>query len=169
MQGISLSSRRRVVRSAALIALVASVAALAACGSDNNGSTGPANVTGTYSLVSIDGHPLPYQVPNVPDHTIVVTSGTIVLNSDHSYTVGGTGTSDGGDPQQVIADAGTYVAGSSSGSGSSAGSNVTFTSTAHPPAVYSAQATSTTLTATAPGGFAGSTNTSFALVLDKTT
>jgi hypothetical protein len=142
----------------AALVLVAAVATLAACGSDKKTTTGPTDVTGTYSLVTIDGNSLPFTVPNVPEHTIVITSGTIVLNSDHSYTVGGTGTSDDGDPQQVIADAGTYAL---------SGSTVTFTSSAHPPAIYTATATSTTLTAIAPGGFAGSTNTSFTLVLNK--
>jgi len=140
------------------LAVVAVVATLAACGSDKKTTTGPTDVTGTYSLVSVDGNSLPFTVPNVPEHTIVITSGTIILNSDHSYTVGGTGTSDDGDPQQVIADAGTYAV---------SGSTVTFTSSAHPPAIYTATATSTTLNATAPGGFAGSTNTSFSLVLNK--
>ena len=160
MRGFNLSSRSRAVRSAAALALVALVATLAACGSDKKSTTGPSDVTGTYSLATIDGNTLPFTVPNVPDHTIIIQSGSIVLNSDHSYTVGGAGTSDGGDPQQVIADAGTYAV---------SGSTVTFTSTAHPPAIYHATATSTTLTATAPGGFAGSTNTSFTLVLNKAT
>lgn len=159
MRGFNLSSRSRTVRSATALALVALVATLAACGSDKKSTTGPTDVTGTYSLVTIDGNTLPYTVPNNPHNTIVITSGTIVLNSDHSYTVGGTGTSDGGDPQQVIADEGTYTV---------SGSTVTFSSTTHSPASYTATATSTTLTAMAPGGFAGSTNTSFTLVLDKT-
>ncbi len=62
--------------------------------------TGPTDVVGTYSLATIDGSSLPYTVPNNPDHTIVIQSGTVMLNSDNSYTIGGTGTSDGGDPQR---------------------------------------------------------------------
>ncbi len=158
MPGFIPSPRSRIIRFAAALVFVALTAALAACGSAKKTTTGPTDVTGTYSLATVDGNTLPYTVPNVPDHTIIVQSGTIILNSDHSYTVGGTGTSDGGEPQQVIADAGTY---------SLSGSNLTFTSSAHPPAVYTATATSTTLTVIAPGGFAGSSNTSFTLFLNK--
>jgi hypothetical protein len=60
--------------------------------------------------------------------------------------------------QSAQPDAGTYAL---------SGSTVTFTSTAHPGLVYTGTATSTTLTETVPGGFAGSTNTSFTLVLNK--
>jgi hypothetical protein len=158
MPGFILSSRSRVLRPVTALALAAVVATLAACGSDNNNSTGPTDVSGTYSLSTIDGSSLPFTVPDNPDHTIVVQSGTITLGSDHSYTVTGTGTSDGGDSQQVLADAGTY---------SLSGSTVTFTSTSHSGTIYTATATSTTLTVAAPGGFAGSTDTSFALVLSK--
>lgn len=160
MPGFNILVRNRVLRRAAALALVASVATLAACGSDNNGSTGPGDVSGTYALATVDGDPLPYTVPNNPEHTIVVQSATITLGSDHSYTVTGTGTSDGGDSQQVLADAGTYTL---------SGSTVTFTSTSHSGAIYTATATSTKLTVAAPGGFAGSTDTSFTLVLNKAT
>jgi hypothetical protein len=157
MKGFDLSSRGWVGRPASALALAAVVATLAACGSAKK-VTGPTDVVGTYALATIDGSSLPYTVPNNPDHTIVIQSGTVTLNSDHSYTIGGTGTSDGGDPQQVIADAGTYAF---------SGSTVTFTSTAHSGLIYTATATTTTLTETVPGAFAGSTNTSFTLVLNK--
>jgi hypothetical protein len=165
MMGFNLSPRGRVVRTVSAFALAVVVATLAACGSDKNTSTGPSDVTGTYTLVSVDGSPLPYAVPNNPEHAIVVQSATLTLGSDHSYTVTGTGTSDGGDSQQVLADAGTYSVGSSSGSAS--GTPVTFTSTTHSGAIYTATATSTTLSAVAPGGFAGSTNTSFTFGFNK--
>lgn len=157
MRGFTLSSRSRVVRPVSALALAAVVVTLAACGSSKT-VTGPTDVVGTYSLSTIDGSPLPYTVPNNPDHTIVIQQGTVSLGSDHSYTIGGTGTSDGGAPQQVIADAGTYAF---------SGSTVTFTSTAHPGLIYPATATTTTLTETVPGAFAGSTNASFTLVLNK--
>jgi hypothetical protein len=160
MPGFIPSSRSRIGRVASAFVLTVIVATLAACGSDKKGVTGPTDVTGTYALATIDGNSLPFTVPNNPDHTIVIQSGTVILNSDHSYTIGGTGTSDGGDPQQVIADAGTYTL---------SGSTVTFTSTTFTSLVYTATATSTTLTETVPGAFGGSTNTSFTLVLNKTT
>lgn len=159
MRGFTLPSRHSLTRHAAVLAFAAALATLAACGSDKKGTTGPKDVTGTYALTTIDGQSLPYTVPNNPDNDIVIQSGTVTLNSDHSYSIGGTGTSDGGSPQQVIADAGTY---------SLSGSTVTFTSTAHSPLTYTGTATSNSLTETVPGGFAGSTNTSFTIVLDKT-
>lgn len=158
MPGYNLSSRSRVVRPIVALAFAAAVATLAACGSDNNNGTGPTDVTGTYSVSTIDGNSLPYTVPNNPDHTIVVQSGTVTLGSDHSYTIGGSGTSDGGATQQVLADAGTY---------SVSGSTVTFTSTTHSGGIYTATATSSTLTVAAPGAFVGSTNTSFSVVFNK--
>jgi len=159
MLGFILSSRGRVVHLVTALALAAVVATLAACGSDNTGVTGPTDVSGTYSLASVDGNALPFTVPNNPNHTVVVQSATVTLGTDHSYTIGGTGTSDGGDPEQVIADAGTYTL---------SGSTVTFTSSTHATLIYTATATSTTLTEIVPGAFAGSTNTSFTLVLNKT-
>jgi len=158
MLGFNLSSRSRVIGPVSTLALAAVVATLAACGADKKTSTGPTDVVGTYTVVSIDGNSLPFTVPDVPEHTIVVQSGTVVLNSDHSYTASGTGTSDGGDPQQVIADVGTY---------SVSGSTVTFTSTSHSSLVYTGTTTSTTLTAVLPGGFAGSTDASFTFVFNK--
>jgi hypothetical protein len=158
MSGFIPSSRRPVIRIAAAFVLTLLVAVVVACGSDKKGVTGPGDVTGTYSLATIDGHSLPYTVPNNPDNTIIIQSGQVVLNSDHSYTIGGTGTSDGGDPQQVIADAGTYTL---------TGSDVTFTSTTFTSLVYHATATSSSLTETVPGAFGGSTNATFTLVLNK--
>ena len=160
MPGFIPSSRGRVVRPVAALALVAVIATLAACGSDKTSIAGPTDVTGTYSLVTIDGNALPFTVPNNPDHTVVIQSAQVVLNSDRSYTIGGTGTSDGGDPEQVIADAGTY---------SFSGSTVTFTSSTFTSLAYTATATSTQLTETVPGAFGGSTNTTFTLVLNKVT
>jgi len=160
MLGFNLSSRGRIVRPASALALAAMVATLAACGADKKSVTGPpTNVVGTYSLVTVDGGSLPYTVPNNPNHTIVVTSGTVLLNADHTYTIGGTGTSDGGDPQEVIADAGDW---------SLTGSTVTFTSGTHSGLIYTGTATNTNLTESVPGATVGSTNTSFQLVLNKT-
>jgi hypothetical protein len=154
-----LSSRGRVVRPVTALAVAAVLATLAACGSDNKGVTAPTDVSGTYSLVTVNGNALPFTVPNNPSHTIVIQSGTVTLGTDHSYTVAGTGTSDGGAAEQVIADDGTYTL---------SGSTVTFTSSSHSSLIYTATATSTTLTEAVPGAFAGSTNTSFTLVLNKT-
>ena len=158
MAGFIMSSRSRVGRPVSALAFAVVVATLAACSSSKSTVTGPTSVVGSYSLATVNGNSLPFTVPNNPSHTIVVQSATVTLNSDHSYTLSGTGTSDGGDPQQVVADAGTYAF---------SGSTVTFTSTAHP-TVYAATVTTTTLTESVPGAIAGSTDTSFLLVFDKT-
>jgi hypothetical protein len=83
----------------------------------------------------------------------------MTLGADNSYTLAGTGTSDGGASTQVVADAGTYAF---------SGSTVTFTSTTYAGLVYSGTATSSAITETVPGAFGGSTNTSFNLVFNKT-
>ena len=159
MRGFMRSMRSEVARRLVALTFAALVVTLAACGSDKSSSTGPTNVAGTYSLASIDGNSLPFSVPNNPHHTVVVQSATMTLGSDHSYTLAGTGTSDGGPSTQVVADAGTYAF---------SGSTVTFTSSSYAGLVYSGSATSSAITETVPGTFGGSTNTSFSLVFDKT-
>ncbi len=138
-----------------LLAL-AFVAGLAACGSDNN-STGPGDVSGTYTLQSVGGNSLPYAFPNSTDN-IVVSSATLNLNSDHTYSVAAAGSANGSADDNVIADAGTYTL---------SGSTVTFTSTTFSGAHYTAAATSTSITANAPGAFVESSNTSFSFLFEK--
>jgi hypothetical protein len=142
----------------AALVLAAVVATVAACGSDSNNGTGPTDVSGTYSLTTINGNALPFTIPNTGEHTTVITSATGTLGTDGTYTIVGVGTEDGGDPTTVVGDEGTYTV---------SGSTVVFTSSAFGGASYSAAATSSTLTATVPGAFAGSSNTSFTLVFEK--
>jgi hypothetical protein len=134
---------------------VVTVALLAACGSD---STGPrnSNVAGTYDLATVNGASLPYTVPNTTG-TIVVQQASITLNTDSTYSVLATGTSDGS-ASTIAADAGHYTV---------TGSQVTFTSTIITSAQYTASATSSGLTATIPGAFVGSTDISFTLAFTK--
>ncbi|MEO6209416.1 MAG: hypothetical protein ABIQ10_04730 [Gemmatimonadaceae bacterium] len=139
-----------------LLAL-AFVAGLAACGSDNNGSTGLGDVSGTYTVQSVGGNSLPYAFPNSTDN-IVVSSATLNLNSDHTYSVAAAGSANGSADDNVIADAGTYTL---------SGSTVTFTSTTFSGAHYTAAATSTSITANAPGAFVESSNTSFSFLFEK--
>lgn len=148
---ISSARFARAARAAIAIAL------LAACGSD--GSTGPrnANVAGAYDLTTVNGASLPYTVPNTTGK-VVVEHATITLNTDSTYTVLATGTSNGSE-STIAADAGHYVV---------TGSQVTFTSTIITSAQYTASATSTALTATIPGAFIGSSDISFSLVFTKT-
>ena len=154
------SSRFRIARPLLAVAACAAIATLAACGSDTTNGTGPMDVSGTYQLTTVNGSTLPFTIPNTPGHTIVITSATATLGTDHSYAISGTGTADGGDPEEVVADHGTYAV---------SGSTVTFTSSDFGGASYSAAATSSSLSATVPGAFAGSTDASFALVFELST
>jgi hypothetical protein len=134
----------------------AAVALLAACGGDN--STGPqnANVAGTYNLTTVNGAALPYTVPHTTG-TEIVEEASATLNADSTYSVLATGTVDGS-TSTIAADAGHYTV---------SGSQVTFTSTIISSAQYTASATSSTLTATIPGAFVGSSDISFTLVFAK--
>src|SRR5665213_3698168 len=85
--------------------LAATIARASACGSDS--PTGPKNVSGTYTLHTVDGLPLPFTVTNPRDHAIVINSVTATLDSNGTYAVAGTGTQDG-HASTVITDAGTY-------------------------------------------------------------
>jgi hypothetical protein len=146
-------SSARFVR-AAVVAVA--VALLAACGSDS--STGPRNATvaGTYDLTTVNGATLPYTVPHTTG-TEIVEQATITLNTDSTYSVLANGTVDGSQ-STIAADAGHYTV---------SGSQVTFTSTLISSAQYTATATSSTLTATIPGAFVGSSDISFTLVFTK--
>jgi hypothetical protein len=153
-------TRNAAIRYARLAMSVAAVAFLAACGSDNNGTTGPSDVTGAYNLSSVNSTSLPYTVPDVNDDgDEVVQAGQVVLNSDMTYTVQGTGTFNGSD-SQLVSDHGTYT---------HSGSHVTFTSDVIEGGSYTATVTSTTLTATVPGLVLDSSDTSFTLLFTKST
>lgn len=154
MQSFSSLSLR--TRARPLLAL-AFVASIAACGSDSNSGTGPTDVSGTYTLTTVDGGTLPQAFAN-SEHHIVVNSATLIMGTDHSYSVDATGSAEGVNGNHVIADAGTYAV---------SGSTVTLTSSTFSGAHYTAASTSTTLTTTVPGAFVNSTNTSFTLVFTK--
>lgn len=78
----------------------------AACESNATGSD-TSSVAGTYALVSIDGNPLPYTLPQ----GVVVQSGTLQLTATGSWS------------SQIVADAGTD---SDGGTFSSSGTAVQF-------------------------------------------
>lgn len=158
MPSLTISSRSIFARRLFALALGAALATLAACGSDSTNGTGPMNVSGSYTLTTVNSATLPYTIPHTPGHTVVITSATGTLGADHTYSIIATGTEDGGDPGQVAADAGTYTV---------SGSTVTFTSTTFGGASYTAAAAAGTLTAVVPGAFAGSTDVSFTLVFTK--
>jgi hypothetical protein len=88
------------------VALLA-FAALAACGD----STSPDSVTGTYTLRTVNGSPLPYPVLQSSADTIEITSDMISLNDGGKFAELGTArsTQNGVVTTSTIADAGTYT------------------------------------------------------------
>jgi hypothetical protein len=152
---MSVTRSAAVLRYAHLAIGIAAVAFLAACGSDDNGSTGPSDVTGAYNLSTVNSSNLPYTVPNV-DGDEIIQEGQVVLSNDNTYTVQGSGTFDGSD-SQLVSDHGTYT---------HSGTHVTFTSEVFSSS-YTATVTSTTLTATVPGAIFESTDTSITLLFTK--
>jgi hypothetical protein len=136
--------------------LVAAVALVAACGSDNNSPTGPGDVSGGYTLVSVGGSSLPYSFTNSSEN-IVINSATATLLSDKSYTVSATGSANGGDQETIIADQGTY---------SVSGSTISFHSTTYG-ITYTAAATSTGFGAVIPGAIVSSSTSSFTLEFSR--
>jgi hypothetical protein len=70
-------------RAAALLSLAAAAAA-AGC---DGGVTLPADVAGTYRLVTINGQPLPFTLPGTtPGHTVVAKEGLLVIESDGDFS-----------------------------------------------------------------------------------
>lgn len=80
------------------IALLAG-ALLTACDDDG---TGPDSIFGTYTLVTVNGEPLPYQ-----EDGSEVTAGWVRLNSDNTYEISVTIGPIGGTPQTETGE-GTY-------------------------------------------------------------
>jgi hypothetical protein len=145
---LALSSRFGVARPLFALAIIAT---LAACGGD--GTTAPKDVSGSYALTTINGHGLPFVVPNSPGVTI--NSAIADLGADQSYSVLFSGIQ-GGTPSD-IADNGTYVL---------SGSTVTFASIPYS-ASFTGTATSNSISFVVPGAFAGSTDPSFLLVFTR--
>jgi hypothetical protein len=90
------------------VALLA-FAALAACGGDS--STSPGVVTGTYSLQSVNGSPLPFTVIQIGADKYEIISDVIVLNEGGSFseTTNDRTTQNGVVTTSTITDAGTYT------------------------------------------------------------
>jgi len=135
----------------------ATVAMLAACGSDSTGPRNP-NVSGTYTLTTVDGSSLPFTIPHTGDNIEIVDNATVALNSDSTYTAVANGT-ENCDSTTIITDTGHY---------SVSGSQVTFTSSVIQGGNYTGSVSGSTLTVTIIGAFVGSSNTSFSLAFTKT-
>lgn len=70
-------------RSLAVLALVFSAAA---CGDDDGPTGAPANITGTYPLRSVNGDDVPTTILEVPGYKFEILSGSLVLNSNNTFT-----------------------------------------------------------------------------------
>jgi hypothetical protein len=138
-------SRTHWLTPAAAVALAALLALGAAgCGNDN-GSTGPPVSLGTYALVSVNGAPLPFTVPNTGDDTVVVQSATLTLTALQTYTVSAQGVRNH-EPQAVLSDQGTYT---------QSGDRVTFQSAEFTSFAYAGTTKGDTLTITLPAQLLG--------------
>lgn len=136
------------------------VCAVGLAGTDCSDSNEPSTEAGQYSLVSINGQPLPLTIPNTQSGTVVVQSGSVTLTpgtaGDSAYTASVLGTVNG-EAGPLLADVGTY---------SRSGSSVTFTSTTLQGLVYAGTLGNDQLTITLAGELIGTTGT-FALELQK--
>jgi hypothetical protein len=139
---------------------VSMVWATGLAGMDCSDSNEPRPESGKYSLVSINGEPVPFTIPNTQAGTVVVQSGSVTLTpgtaGDSAYVATVLGTRNG-EAGAVLEDVGTY---------SRSGSSVTFTSTALQGIVYPGTLVNDQLTITVAGELIGTTGT-FALELRK--
>jgi hypothetical protein len=83
---LALRTRRTsLVRGIALVATaIALTGSVAACGDDDDGPTTPANISGTYTLQTVAGQPLPFTTSGGNG---IVQSSTLTLAPDLSYQV----------------------------------------------------------------------------------
>jgi hypothetical protein len=90
------------------VALLA-FAALAACGGDS--SITPGTVTGSYSLRTVNGSPLPFTVIQIGADKIEITGDVIILNEGGTFTetTSQRTTENGVVTTSTIDDAGTYT------------------------------------------------------------
>ena len=145
------SSRAAAVALAALVALSA-----AGCGNDNN-STGPPVSLGTYALVSVNGAPLPFTVPNTGSNTIVVQSATLALTEVGTYSATVQGTTNG-QSTSVLSDEGNFT---------QSGNVVTFHSTRLTAVAYTGVSSGNTLTITLPAAIVGATSGTLELEFEQ--
>lgn len=62
-----------------------------ACSGDSTGPGGSsASVTGTYTLRTVNGSPVPVTVAQLPGYTLRVTAATLTLNSPNTFSSTGT-------------------------------------------------------------------------------
>ena len=90
--------------------IVACLALISACGGDSSTAPTVANITGTWSLQTINGSSLPFVVAQTGANKVELTSDVLTIAST-SFTQTTTirSTSNGQATTQSIADAGTYT------------------------------------------------------------
>jgi hypothetical protein len=114
-------------------------------------------------LQSINGHGLPYTVPNTVGEARIVSSAiaeidlAVSADSDNTYSFTGSGMRDDS-VATVLSDVGVWT---------QEGGKLNFVSAVESGAFYFAIATPNTLTLTLPGGFFNSTTGTFSLVFVK--
>jgi hypothetical protein len=81
--------------------------ALAACGDNHEAITTPSDITGTYTLVSIDGNALPAQIVVNSQNVSEAKSGSLTLGGDMTFAIGFVVTATGHD--STVAATGTYT------------------------------------------------------------
>jgi hypothetical protein len=87
--------------------VLAATAALTACGGKHAKVTGPSDITGTYTLVSIDGNALPAPIVVNSQNVSQAKSGSLTLNGDLTFAIGFIVTASGHD--STVAATGTYT------------------------------------------------------------
>ncbi|HEV7704958.1 MAG TPA: hypothetical protein VGO46_11735 [Gemmatimonadaceae bacterium] len=137
--------------------LASMFAALAACGSDSSGPGQDADVSGQYDLVTVDGHTLPYTIPNT-EHVLVVASASVLFSDNGTYEASVRGTDDDSEEEEVAADNGTFTV---------AGNTVTLHSAVFFSSYQASVASNGEVTATVPGLLVGSSNATLALKFAK--
>jgi hypothetical protein len=125
--------------------------ALAGCGGSD--TTAPTTEAGTYNVVGVNGQNVPFTLTGTLKGTVVIQGGSIVLTlngSSGQYAASVTGTANGQGPQQLVADAGTYV---------KTGGTLTFSSVLAPGVQYVASLTGSDLSVALPGALFGTAST----------
>ena len=77
------------MQSTKLAAVVLAAAGLAACGDPAGPAPEPVGVIGTYALRTVDGHPVPHELPQVaPGGVVEVVSGEARMGAQGVCTIG---------------------------------------------------------------------------------
>jgi hypothetical protein len=149
-----LTSSRRSVR---LLVLASSIAMLVACASDSSGLADDADVSGQYTLATVDGHALP-DTSASSGHVFVIATATVLFSDNGTYESSVTGTDNGDAEREIAADNGTFVI---------SGNTITLHSAVFFTTYQATVASNGEVTATVPGAFVSSSKATIALKFAK--